>query len=383
MFKKSNRNFRQKRDENSDDEQQTHAQNEQTHASKPVILNQAKKSIKNEFIQKTETKNVSLSFMDEEDDDGENIETFKIKKSKESRRLAKEKKAREKREKEEIVSQSLNIIEEKVTIEKVNDENIVKMNEKDEIILFNNEIKIKPLKIASSLSVAEKLKKYSENILNDQDLEELRNHKDTDEDYDEKLRRLREEMETLNGDDSNDAENEIDEARKSMKLMLKSGHIPDANVIHELKKKRQQAARQSDFISIDDSCKYDKNESRVVREEDHDYSDEEDRVSMNLFEKSTKERQQTRDYFLAFEQGMNDNHNLKTNKSIMDNLFLIGSDVENDREEDEYEKWEKEQIRKGVQMTQVGKLIKKLFIFSFFFVNTLANLFNTLKFSFN
>lgn len=317
MFKKSNRNFRQKREENSDDEQQTHEQNESANLSKPEISNQLKKNIKNDLFQKTDTKNVVLSFMDDgEEEEGMNIETFKVKKSKESRRLAKEKKLREKREKEEITAQGINLIEEKVTIEKVNDENIVKINEKDEIILFNNEIKIKPLRMTSSLSVTERLKKYSENILNDQDLEELKSLKDTDEDYDEKLRRLREEMETLNGDESNDIENEMDDNRKSMKLMLKSGHIPDANIIHELKKKRQQAARQSDFISIDDSNKQDKDESRIVREDDHDYSDDEERVSMNLFEKSTKERQQTRDYFLAFEQGKNDSPYLKRNNLI-------------------------------------------------------------------
>lgn len=56
----------------------------------------------------------------------------------------------------------------------------------------------------------------------------------------------------MTGEDLDPVEGETDEAKRSMKLMLKSGIIPDANLIHEARKKRQMA-RQGDYIPIERS----------------------------------------------------------------------------------------------------------------------------------
>ena len=57
-------------------------------------------------------------------------------------------------------------------------------------------------------------------------------------------------MEVLTGEDNMmPIENETDEARRSMNLMLRSGIIPDANLIHAARKKREMA-RTGDFIAI-------------------------------------------------------------------------------------------------------------------------------------
>lgn len=59
-------------------------------------------------------------------------------------------------------------------------------------------------------------------------------------------------MEILNGDDVDHVEKETDETKRSMKLMLKSGIIPDASIIHAARKKREMA-RQGDFIPLKNS----------------------------------------------------------------------------------------------------------------------------------
>lgn len=63
---------------------------------------------------------------------------------------------------------------------------------------------------------------------------------------------------------------------------------------------------------------------------------------MNYREEYRKERYVTRSNFLAFEQGSDD-------------------DQKSDFSDEELEKWEKEQIKKGFQISQVGKhhIIKK------------------------
>ncbi len=72
-------------------------------------------------------------------------------------------------------------------------------------------------------------------------------------------------MEDLGGDDDVDEFDEnTDEAKRSMKILLKCGRIPDATMIHELKKKRQQA-RQGDYIPIDDANRPEKTKSRMIR----------------------------------------------------------------------------------------------------------------------
>lgn len=138
----------------------------------------------------------------------------------------------------------------------------------------------------------------------------------------------------MNGDDENDhddlahiVENERDEEKRSMKLMIKSGIIPDASMIHAARKKREMARQEGDFIPLasrragENTIKYKSNDkSRFIREDDEaDLSDFEDagrnggvgggsakhdsRLSMNFRARENLERQTIRDNFLAYEQG--------------------------------------------------------------------------------
>ena len=82
-----------------------------------------------------------------------------------------------------------------------------------------------------------------------------------------KKKRLRQEMAILNGDDEDPVENEADEEKRSMKIMLKSGIIPDALAIHAARKKREQARGQGgDFIALTSGHANKRDEkSRLVR----------------------------------------------------------------------------------------------------------------------
>lgn len=80
-------------------------------------------------------------------------------------------------------------------------------------------------------------------------------------------------------------------------------------MIHEARKRRELARQGGDFISIDDTTVRHKDnnnnssKSRIIREDDNDLSEDDERISFNVLDKSNKEKQQTRDYFLAYEQG--------------------------------------------------------------------------------
>lgn len=73
-----------------------------------------------------------------------------------------------------------------------------------------------------------------------------------------------------------------------------------------------------------------------MSEDEHGVTQKNSRLNMNYREEYRKDRYLARSNFLAFEQGSDDE-----NKS--------------DFSEDELERWEKEQIKKGVQISQVGK----------------------------
>lgn len=75
-------------------------------------------------------------------------------------------------------------------------------------------------------------------------------------------------MEILNGDDVDTVENETDEEKRSMKLMLKSGIIPDASAIHAARKKREMARQEVDYIPLsraENTIKYKNEKSRLIR----------------------------------------------------------------------------------------------------------------------
>lgn len=91
-------------------------------------------------------------------------------------------------------------------------------------------------------------------------------------------------------------------------------------------------------------------------------------MSLNFKQKVHIERQKNRDNFLAYENGQLKFELKLSNKiQLFNNTFYSfqkGSDDDSvkevnenqdDDDDDEDERWEKEQIRKGVQISQVGK----------------------------
>ncbi|CAF0932359.1 unnamed protein product [Brachionus calyciflorus] len=322
MFKKSNRNFRTKRAETDSDEE-----NESVNQS--VSIKPQKEASKSDI------KITKLSF-----DNDEETEEFKVKKSKESRRIVKE----QKKSKKEKEKQQIKVEEPEYKTQIKTETKEVSPRE----ILFNDEIKIKPLqKLEKNVSKFSTNKYRREESKSEDEFESYKIESDEEEvkeekgeDETDKLRLLREEFEILNGEDLDPLERETDEAKRSMKLMLKSGIIPNANIIHEARKKREMA-RQGDYIPIGRQTNI-KGRSTLVREDEEDLSEDEhgvtvsdSRLTMNFIETSHKERLMTRNNFLAYEQGSDD-------------------EKKSDLSEDELERWEKEQIKKGVQISQLS-----------------------------
>ena len=133
-------------------------------------------------------------------------------------------------------------------------------------ILKLNFLLVKPLKINEEANIQSKSKylvnKYRNTDEKSEDEDDFENYKSkmiksedessnekSDDEETKRLEILRKEMEILNGNDADQIENERDETKRSMKLMLKSGIIPDASLIHAVRKKREMA-RQGDYIPI-------------------------------------------------------------------------------------------------------------------------------------
>ncbi|XP_060072979.1 PAX3- and PAX7-binding protein 1-like isoform X2 [Ylistrum balloti] len=269
--KKPWRNFRRKAadesdsEENQNDQQDDDMEAEEEKSAVDIIVKPAKKKKK-----KKDKKDSAklLSFEDDHDvDDGD---VFKIKKSSQSKRLAKQLKKEKMKEKEEIL--------------KAKEENPG------------------PKDVSS---------------------------KKSEEETDEKIRRLREEFMTLNGDDAAALDMDSEEEDKgTLHKLLGKGEIPDANMIHNIRKKRQQARDMGDFVPLDNAAKQENSSSRLVREDDNDKSedDEEGRMDFSV-NMAALERQRIKDQFLAAEHG---------------------SDEESDQERE----WEAQQIKKGVTVGQ-------------------------------
>lgn len=149
----------------------------------------------------------------------------------------------------------------------------------------------------------------------------------------------KETWDVYSGKEAEDMEVDSDEGQveNPFKNVLQSGVIPDAATIYAMKKHRQKAREVGDFISLEDPEKADENKSRLVREDDNDRSDDDDdepsRLSFTV-NTSAIERQKVREAFLSVQEG--DQNDLEI------------------EEADELERWEAEQIRKGVGITQVG-----------------------------
>ncbi|KAL8611073.1 hypothetical protein ACOMHN_064364 [Nucella lapillus] len=289
MFKKPKRNFRRKVNtsdsENEDDEISEPMETDET--SQDVVQVDAQLSDQpntKEKKKKTKPKekddmgmkksSSTLSFGLEEE---EEAEVFKVKKSSHSKRIAKQLK-KEKKERDE-------------------------KTEKD------RKEKIKAAKHKSG-------------------------HPKSDSEDDEtrvkNLKKLREELRTLNGDEAEAIESSDDESGPvAFRNRLARGEIPDAKMIHLIRKQRQMARNQEDFMALEQTeSSSDKNaaSSRLIRDDEHDKSDEEEegRVDFSV-NNQERERQKIRDDFMAAEHG---------------------SDEESDREE---KKWEDQQIKKAVK----------------------------------
>ncbi|KAI4483442.1 hypothetical protein M0802_013384 [Mischocyttarus mexicanus] len=122
----------------------------------------------------------------------------------------------------------------------------------------------------------------------------------------------------------------------TMKILLESGCIPDAAMIHAARKRRQKARELgTDYIPLDEQSD-EKGKSRLIREEDHDRSDDDsqDRIDMTV-NTEARDKEKRREAFLASQV---------SNK-------LSDEESENENEEEE---WEAQQIRKGVTGAQIA-----------------------------
>lgn len=79
----------------------------------------------------------------------------------------------------------------------------------------------------------------------------------------------------------------------SVKIILESGKIPDAAMIHAARKRRQRAREQGDFVPVEDVPEKDK--GRLIREDDE--SDEE-RIDMTV-NLTARDRDKRREQFFA------------------------------------------------------------------------------------
>ncbi|GFY55318.1 PAX3- and PAX7-binding protein 1 [Trichonephila inaurata madagascariensis] len=154
--------------------------------------------------------------------------------------------------------------------------------------------------------------------------------------------KVKEPWDVLAGNDAEDMEVESDEENEkvnSFKNVLQSGVIPDAATIYAMKKQRQMAREMGDFIPLEDPEKDDENKSRLIRDDDNDRSDDDDdepsRINFTV-NTGAVERQKIRETFLSLQD-------VSTN------------DLETE-EAAELERWEREQIKKGVGVSQVAPL---------------------------
>ncbi|KAK0096085.1 hypothetical protein PV326_006499 [Microctonus aethiopoides] len=147
-----------------------------------------------------------------------------------------------------------------------------------------------------------------------------------------------------------------------MKLFLESGCIPDAAMIHAARKKRQKARELgTDYIPVEDGTIEEKGKSRLIREEDHDRSDDDesqDRIDMSI-NTDARDKEKRREAFLAsqtpvkrsFLNVFHRHLNLSLNNALNNNVAVSDDESEHGNEEEE---WEAQQIRKGVTGAQIA-----------------------------
>ncbi|CAF1202534.1 unnamed protein product, partial [Rotaria sordida] len=322
MFRKpKQRNLRGRIDIDNTEEDQSNISNTQS-----TVIQQQTVTTKT-VINKTEVPKSLLSFGDDEGD----TEEFKVNKTRESRKMAKEVKKQQQQLQNTSIDSKPNVVIQQTTTTTTTttvEETITTPKEENN----NNgeiQIKFKPLQIIGN--------KSSTNSFTSSNAD---------------LQRLRKEMKGLNrpegdipdlddiqgifeGNDDDD-DTALDDTQRSVKVMLRSGVIPDSTMIHAARKRRQMAREMGgvpgDYISVNTTAENGNDrKSRLIRDDENDVSDDsgnEDPHIVSMDRNKTRaesERQKNRDRFLELEQGS-----------------------DNDEDEEEFRRFEHEQIRKGV-----------------------------------
>ncbi|XP_065201950.1 PAX3- and PAX7-binding protein 1 [Planococcus citri] len=292
LFKKPNRNIRRREIEVQDDEvdtKETEIIKSKTKSGGSQNGDPASKSIKQTL----------LSF-GQEFDEGDDGEVFKIKRSYQSKKIRKQI-DREKEEKRRKDSPKTETSEDGKAGRK-----------RDKIITTDDQVTIKIKNpIAGPVVVQER-------ILSGLSAE-MADYKSDSGDEDEK--------------DSNLTHHKFSQP-DHVKMLLKSGRIPDAALIHAARKRRQQAREMggANYISIEDeNAKLEsESKSRLVREDDNDGSDEEERITMSGIVSVAADREKRKEGLDTY----------------------IASDGEDETVEDD--EWENQQIRKAVTGAQLA-----------------------------
>lgn len=268
---------------------------------------------------KKEKKQTLLSFDDElEGDDGE---VFKVKKSSVSRRLIKQRGKEKKSEPSSLYK----------SIEKIG-------KETSEIKLVTEGVSVKKSSAGSDKKSADD-KDFNIRILNGREAEAVHMEAE-DEDEDE--------AEDVAVKFRSAARRET--ASEAVRLALERGQIPDANLIHEARKRRQMAREFSsggapEFIPVDNTQRYRKEQSRLVRDDDdNDRSGDEDDDERINFSNATNAARIDRD----------------KRREVFDAAQDEDRDVMSAESDLEIDEWEKQQIRKGVTQTQMQNVVKEV-----------------------
>lgn len=135
--------------------------------------------------------------------------------------------------------------------------------------------------------------------------------------------------------ESDDEQYEKNESFPEFRGALQRGVIPDAKTIYVLKKQRQMAREAADFISLEDDQNYD--ESEKLENDRSDDDDEDDQRISFAVNKDQNEKEKIKEaFYLAQEE---DQENYVKEES-----------------DDELDRWERQQIKKGVGMPSIRLL---------------------------
>lgn len=291
-FKKPNRKFRQRARDEDSDEEKLHVKREEPAEDKsqsptPENVPDEYDEMYAESKRMTAEAKAKLSF---HDDDDEN-EVFKVKKSSYSRRIGKQiEKARRQETKEERSKQ--------------------------------RETTKKNLESSS-----ESVRKRMEREKKEKDQEEL----NVIWVKSEVVKPAPEVIEIPAEDPFSDNTDDEEDSAHPFRGALERGVIPDARTIYELKKKRQQARDADDFIPLTSNAKKEekyKEPATGEEGEDDDEDEDDDRIEFTV-DKEAKERERTREAFYEA-QGEDD------------------EGEEDQNSDNELQRWEREQIRKGL-----------------------------------